>query len=112
MHLGVHEHLIKNREYQDLKDHTRTLLNEQVEKIPHTTNSAIMMEATKELLGELLMAPQGVPAKTFTFEELEPVLDKCKYMTLPSIKNDMTTFRYLQRFGVINSTTMLRGCSH
>jgi hypothetical protein len=58
-------------------------------------NSAIVMEATKELLGELLVAPQGVPAKTLTFEELVPILDKYKYITLPSVKNIVTTFRYL-----------------
>jgi hypothetical protein len=47
-----------------------------------------------------------------TFEELVPVLDKCKYMTSPSIKNNVTTFKYLRRFGVMDSITMLRGCSH
>jgi hypothetical protein len=75
-------------------------------------NSAIVMEATKELLGELLLAPQGVPAKTMTFEELVLVLDKYKYMTSSSVKNNVTTFRYLQRFGVMDSITMLRGCSN
>jgi hypothetical protein len=34
------------------------------------------MEATKELVGELLLGPQDVPVKTFTFEELVPALDK------------------------------------
>jgi hypothetical protein len=81
-----------------------------VERTPHTMNSAIVMEATKELLGELLLAPQGVPAKTMTFEELVLVLDKYKYMTSSSVKNNVTTFRYLQRFGVMDSITMLRGC--
>jgi hypothetical protein len=81
-----------------------------VERTPHATNSAIVMEATKELLEELLLVPQGVPAKTMTFEEL--VLIKYKYMTLPSVKNNVTTFRYLQRFGVMDSITMLRGCSN
>jgi hypothetical protein len=75
-------------------------------------NSAIVMEATKELLGELLVAPQGVPAKTLTFEELVPILDKYKYITLPSVKNNVTTFRYLRRFEVMDSITMLRGCSN
>ena len=70
------------------------------------------MEATKELQGELLMVPQGVPMKTFGFEELVPILDKCKYMTLSSIKNDVITFRYLQRFGVMDSITMLKGYNH
>jgi hypothetical protein len=112
VHLGVHEHPVKDGGYQDFKDYTRTLLGEQVERTPYAINSTIMMEATKELLGELLLAPQRVLVKIFTFEELVPVLDKCKYMTSPSVKNNVTTFRYLQRFGVMDSITMLRGCSN
>ena len=45
------------------------------------------MEATKELLGELLLAPQGVLAKTMTFEVLVAILNKYKYVTSPSVKN-------------------------
>jgi hypothetical protein len=112
IHLGVHEHPVKDGEYHDFKDRTRTLLGEQVERTPHATNFAIVMEATKEQLGELLLAPQGVPTKTLTFEELVPVLDKCKYMTSPSIKNNVTTFGYLQKFGIMDNITMLRGCSN
>jgi hypothetical protein len=70
------------------------------------------MEATKELLGELLLGPEGTPAKTFTFEELVPVLDKYRYMSSPSIKNDVTSFKYIQRYGIMDGITMLRGCSN
>jgi hypothetical protein len=69
------------------------------------------MEATKELVGELLLRPEGVLAKTFT-EELVPVLDKCKYMSSPSIKNDVTSFRYIWRDRVTDGITMLRGCNN
>jgi hypothetical protein len=98
VHLGVHEHPVKNGEYQDFKDRSCTFLGEHVERTPHATNSSIVMEATKELVGELLLRPEGAPAKTFTFEELVPVLDKCKYMSSPSIKNDVTSFRYIRRY--------------
>ena len=47
------------------------------------------------MLVELLLMPQGVLAKTFTFEELVSILDKCKYMMSPRIKNNDTIFRYL-----------------
>jgi hypothetical protein len=70
------------------------------------------MKATKELLGELLLRPEGAPAKTFTFEDLVPVLDKCRYMNSPSIKNDVTSFRYIRRYGIMDGITMLRGCSY
>jgi hypothetical protein len=45
-------------------------------------------------------------------EELVPVLEKCKYMSSPSIKNSVTTFRYIRRFGVMDGIATLRGCSH
>jgi hypothetical protein len=110
--LGVHEHPVKNGEYQDFKDRSRTLLGEQVERTPHATNSSIVMEATKELVGELLLRPKGALAKTFIFEELVPILDKRTYISSPSIKNDVTSFRYIQRYGVMDGITMLRGCSN
>jgi hypothetical protein len=58
-----------------------------VERTPHVANSSIVIEATKVL--------EGAPTKTFTFEELVPVFDKCRYLSSPSIKNDMTSFRYI-----------------
>jgi hypothetical protein len=33
-------------------------------------------------------------------------------MTSPSVKNNVTTFRYLQRFGVMDNNIMLRGCNN
>jgi hypothetical protein len=112
VHLRIHEHPVQNGEYQDFKDRSRTLLAEQLERTPLATNSSIVMEATKEFLGELLLRPEGALAKTFTFEELVPVLDKCRYMSSPSIKNDVTSFRYIQRYGIMDGITMLRGCSN
>jgi hypothetical protein len=79
VHLGVHEHPVKDREYHDFIDCSRTLLGKQVERTSHAINSSILMEATKELVGELLLRPEGAPAKTFTFEELVPFLNKCKF---------------------------------
>ena len=100
---------MKNGEYQDFKNQSQTLLGEQMEKTPHTTNSSIMMEAMKELVGELLLRPK---AKTFTFKELLPILDNCKNMNSPNIKNNVTSFKYIQRFRVIDGITILRGCSN
>ena len=86
---------MKDGEYQDFKEWTRILLGEKVEKTLHATNFAKVNEATKALLEELLLAPQRVLAKAMIFEELLPILDKCKYMMFPSVKNNVTTFRYL-----------------
>jgi hypothetical protein len=112
LHLGIHEHPVKVGEDQEIKERRRKLIEEQVERTPKATNSAIVMEASKELVGELLINPEGAPVQKFDLEELVPVLEKCKYMSSPSIKNDVTSFRYIQRFGVMDGITTLRGCSH
>jgi hypothetical protein len=112
LHLGVHEHPVKVSDDQEIKERTRKLIEEQVERTPKATNSAIVMGASKELVGELLIDPKGAPVRKYDLEELVPVLEKCKYMSSPSIKNDVTAFRYIRRFGVMDGIPMLRGCSH
>jgi hypothetical protein len=61
LHLGVHEHPVKVGEDQDIKERTCKLIEEQVERTSKATNSAIVMEASKELVGELLINPDGAP---------------------------------------------------
>jgi hypothetical protein len=112
LHLGIHEHPVKVGEDQEIKERMRKLIEEQVERTPKATNSAIVMEASKELVGELLINPDGAPVRKYDLEELIPVLEKCKYMSSPSIKNDVTAFRCIRRFGVMDGITTLRGCSH
>jgi hypothetical protein len=43
------------------------------------------MEATKELMGKLLIDPEGTLARKYDLEELVLVLKKCKYMSSLSI---------------------------
>jgi hypothetical protein len=112
VHLGIHEHLMKVGEDQEIKERTRKLIEEQVARTLKATNSAIVMEASKELVDELLIDPEGAPVRKYVLEELVPILEKCKYMSSPSIKNNVTTFRYIRRFGIMDGIAMLRGCSH
>jgi hypothetical protein len=43
------------------------------------------LKASKDLLGEFLLWPEGVPSKSLNLDELVPILDKCKYISSPSI---------------------------
>jgi seryl-tRNA synthetase len=103
---------VKVGEDQEIKERMRKLIEDQVERTPKATNFAIVIEASKELVGELLIDPEGAPVRKYDLEELVPVLEKYKYMSSPSIKNDVTAFRYIRRFGVMDGIAMLRGCSH
>jgi hypothetical protein len=112
LHLGIYKHLVKVGEHQEIKERMRKFIEEQVERTPKATNSAIVMEASKKLVGELLIDPERALVRKYDLEELVPVLEKSKYMNSPSIKNDITAFRYIQRFGIMDGIAMLRGCSH
>jgi hypothetical protein len=95
VHLEIHEHPVKVGEDQEIKERTCKLIEEQGERTPKATNSAIVMEASKGLVGELLIDPEGVPVRKYNLEELVPILEKCKYMSSSSIKNDVTAFKYI-----------------
>ena len=87
VHLGSHRHPVKVGIYRDAMERTRSLLREQVEKMPTAKNSSIVLEASKELIGELLLRLEGALQKSLEFHELISVLDQCKHMSSPSIRN-------------------------
>ena len=111
VHLGIHSHLIKDGELRDMRDRTHSLIGEQMERTLGATNSSIVMEATKELLGEFLLRPEGDSSGVMDLNDLVPVLDKCKYITSPNIPNEVSLFKHFKKFGIINSITKLHGAS-
>ena len=112
VNLGSHRHPMKVGIYRDAMERTRSLLRDQVERTPMATNSSIVLEASKELIGELLLRPEGAPQKSLEFHKLIPMLDQCKHMSSPSIRNQVTTFRYMRQFGVMDNITKLQGSSN
>ena len=111
VHLGIHSHPVKDGELRDMQDRTRSLIGEQMERTPGATNSSIVMEATKELLGEFLLRPDGDSSRVMDLTDLVPVLDKCKFITSPNIGNEVSSFKHFRKFGIIDSITKLRGAS-
>ena len=111
VHLGTHCHPVKDGELQDMQERTRSLIGEQMERMPSATNSSIVMEATKELLGEFLLRPDRDSSRVMDFTDLVPVLDKCKYITSPNIRNEISSFKHFRKFGIIDSITKLHGAS-
>jgi hypothetical protein len=57
----------------------RKLIEEQVERTPKASNSAIVMEASKELVGELLINPDGAPVRKYDLEELVQIYELPKH---------------------------------
>jgi hypothetical protein len=56
-------------------------------------------------------ANEGAQEQSLSTEELVPVLETCKNLTSPNPRNKVTSFRYLRRYGVVDSITKLRGSS-
>ena len=90
----------------------RKFIQEQVERTPKAINTTIIMEANKELVSELLIDLERAPVRKYDLKEVVPTLEMCKYMSSPSIKNDVTVFRYIGRFGVMDNIAILTFCSH
>ena len=70
------------------------------------------MEASKDFLGEYFLHNEDDPPRVLSVEELEPIFDCCKELNSPSLRNKVTTFKYLQRFGVMDGITKLRGLNN
>ena len=111
VHLGTHSHPVKDGELRDMRERTRSLIEEQMERTPSATNFSIVMEATKELLEEFLLRPDADSSRVMDFSDLVPVLDKCKYITSPNIRNEVSSFKHFRKFGIIDSITKLRSAS-
>ena len=112
VHLRLYKHPMKADENQEFKERTRAFIGKQVKRTPMANYSTIVMEATKELVDEFLLDPIGAPIRKYDLKELVFDLDKYKYMSFPSIKNNITALRYIHRFGIMDSIAILRGCSH
>jgi len=66
-----------------------------MERTPTMKNSTIILEATKELLGELLLLLDGEVPKTLEFVDLVLVLDNCKYFSSLSTCHTLNLFLVL-----------------
>ena len=59
IHFGIHAHPVKIGDYRDSIEHTTSFLSEQIQSTPTATNSALVLEASKDLGGDMILAPKG-----------------------------------------------------
>ena len=111
IHIGTHDHPVKVGDYRDSKAEISSLIEEQVEMNNKATKSAVVLEASKLLIGSYLLQPEDAPPRKLTMEELVPVLDRCKDMASPNIRNKVATFKKFRRYGIMDGITKLRGNS-
>ena len=113
IHLGHHHRPFKTGDYgYTCKKILNALIEEYVEWTPQAQLRKIIMEASRNLLGEYLLHTEDDPLRLHSLEELEPIFDCCKELNSFNLGNKVTSFKYLQRFGVMDGITKLRGLSN
>ena len=109
IHLGHHGHPIARGMYRDSTEVICGLIAEQVAKTPTATNSAITLSTSKDFLGHYLFHNGQGEKKMLKAEEMEEVMDRFQYLSSPSIRNVISSFRSNNHGGIIdNIMTMKR----
>ena len=109
IHLGQHGHPVARGMYRDSTEMICGLIAEQVAKTPTATNSAITLSASKDFLGHYLFHNGDGEKKMLKPEEMEEVMDRFQYLSSPSIRNVISSFRSKNHGGIIdNIMTMKR----
>jgi hypothetical protein len=105
IHLSKHHHPVKVYNCRN----SRKRINALIERTPQATHNKIILEASKDLVGEFVLPNDSDPHHLFSLEELEPVFDRCKQVNFPHLRNNVTTFKYLLRLGIMDGIAKLRG---
>jgi hypothetical protein len=64
VHFGNYNHPVKIGAYRDDIARGESVVEDQVQRTPTATNFAIVLEATKEMVGDMLVVAEGVQSKT------------------------------------------------
>ena len=109
IHLGDHCHLVARGMYRDSIEVICGLIVEQVAKTLTSTNSAITLSANKDFLQHYLFHNGEGKKKMLKAKEMEEVMDRFQYLSSPSIRNIISSFRSNNQGGIIdNIMTMKR----
>ena len=108
IHLGHHGHPVAKGVYRDSASDICALIADEVTKTPSATNSAIALAASKEfLLGYLFH--DGIGSKQMLQgSELDEVMDRFQFLSSPSIRNVISSFRSNNRGGVLNNIMTMK----
>ena len=102
IHLGDHGHPVARGMYRDSTEVICGLIAEQVAKTPTATNSAITLSASKDFLEHYLFHNGEGEKKMLKAEEMEEVMDCFQYLSSPSIRNVISSFRSSNYGGIID----------
>ena len=108
IHLEHHGHPVARGMYRDFTEVICGLIAEQVAKTPTATNSTITLSASKDFLGHYLFHNGEGEKKMLKPEEMEEVMDRFQYLSSPSIRNVISSFRSNNHGGIINNIMTMK----
>ena len=112
IHIGTHQHPVKVGDCRDSRKRINALLEEHVERTPQATHSKIVLEASKDIVGEFLLSENTDKHRLLSLSELEPVFESCRELNSPNLRSKVNSFKFLRRFGVMDGIAKLRGVSN
>jgi hypothetical protein len=112
IHIGTHQHPVKVGDCRHSRKRINALLEEHVERTPQATHSKIVLEASKDIVGEFLLSEDSDKHRLLSLKELEPVFESCRELNSPNLRSKVTSFKFLRRFGVMDGIAKLRGVSN
>jgi hypothetical protein len=103
---------VKVGDCRDSQKHINALIEEHVERTPQATHNKIVLEASKDIVGEFLHSSDNDIQCLISLKELEHVFESCRELNSPNLRLKITSFKYLRRFGVMDGIAKLRGVSN
>jgi len=97
---------------RDSRKRINALLEEHVDRSPQATYNKIVLETSKDIVGEFLLSGDSDTQRLLSLKELEPVFESCIELNSPNLRSKVTFFKYLRRFGVMDGIAKLRGVSN
>ena len=112
IHIRTHQHPVKVGDCRDSRKYFNAFLKEHVERTPQATYNKIVLEASKDIVGEFLLYENTDKHRLLSLSELEPVFETCRGLNSPNLRSKVTSFKFLRRFGVMDGIAKLQGVSN
>ena len=78
-----------------------------MERTPQAMHSKIVLEASKDIVGEFLLREDTNTHCLPSLDELKLVFESCRELNSPNLCSKVTSFKYLRRFGVMDGIAKL-----
>ena len=112
IHIGTHQHPVKVGDCRDNRKRINALLEEHVERTPQATHIKIILQASKDIVGEFHHSDDSDIHRLLSLKKLEHMFESCRELNFPNLRSKVSTFKFLRRFGVMNGIAKLRGVSN